>query len=146
MAINNQTNTIMLIRILWISLLCSPVFLWLSLVLMDKFSVVQTINLKYAELFFYTGLLFIPVSIYFLKSFRKANRTFLKNFRHETDSSHIINIKLKQSMITGMAIADVPATISIVYYMSSADLEKSIILVASSFILCFLFKPVLPGQ
>ena len=146
MAGNNLTNTVMLIRTLWISLLSSPVILWSSLVFMDKYSLVQTIHLKYAELVFYTGVIFIPVSIYFLRSFRKTNLIYLRDFQHQTDSRNIISMKLKQLMITGMAIADVPAMIGIVYYMLSADLDKSIILVTASLILCFLFKPVLPGQ
>lgn len=138
---NDQINSKAVIKTLWLGMLGSPASLWLVLVLMDRFSLIQTLEFAYADYIFFTGLATIPVSAALLRSFSKTNRLYISDRRDSINENDTTASSLKQSMIIGMAVADIPASISIVYYMMSGDLEKSVLLVASSFILCYFYKP-----
>jgi len=124
-------------------MLASPVTLWITLVVLEKLSILQRFQSGLGSYIFYTGLLFILPAVLLLRLFKAANKTYLNDLQLSSSHDNIALDKLRQIMITGMAIADVPATVAVVYYFLSGDFNKSILLVASSFILCFLFKPEL---
>lgn len=138
-----QSNLNLQLKVLWLSMLASPVALWIALVAMDKLSALPEIQFEYSEYAFYTGLLLILPAAVLLRLFKTANKNYLLDRQPAVQLNKKAFDKLKKELILGMAVADIPATLSLVYYLMSGDLEKSILLVGSSFILCFLFKPEL---
>lgn len=139
-----QASLNLLLKVLWLSMSASPVTFWIVLVVMDKLSVLSRVQSEYSEYAFYTGLLFILPAAVLLRFFKKTNKKYLLDRRMSVLPDKKSFEKLKKDMVLGLAVADVPATLSIVYYFMSGDFDKSILLVASSFIICFLFKPELP--
>jgi hypothetical protein len=146
MTVNMQPGPESVLLVLWLGMLGSPVTLWITLVVLDKLSILQKIQSGFGDYFFYIGLLFILPAILLLRLFKAANKTYLNDLQRSVSGADGAYNKFRQTMIIGMAVADVPATVAVALYFLSGDLDKSVLLVASSFILCFLFKPELRSR
>lgn len=141
-----QTSRNPLLKLLWLSMTASPVTIWAAMLVMDKLSILPKIQPEYSEYAFFAGLLVIVPAAILLRLFKNTNKGYLLDRQQTIQPGKESFDKLKQDMILGLAVADLPATLSLVYYFMSGDLDKSILLVASSFILCLLFKPELPAS
>ena len=78
------------------------------------------------------------------RSFKTTSKKYLLDRQQTVHPGKKLFEKLKMEMVLGLAVADLPAILGLVYYFMSGDLDKSMLLITSSFILCFLFKPELP--
>lgn len=133
------------IKLIWLAMLGSPASLYVVLVIMDYLNLINPAPFKFAEYIFYSGFALIPIATLGLRISKAANDAFLQTLKRDPEQARYARQTFLQKLILGMAIADVPATIAIAYYFLSGDIDKAALLVMSSLIICYFFKPELPS-
>ena len=135
-----------ILNLLWLSMLASPAILYVSLLMMDFMKLIDPVPFEFAVFIFYAGLALVPIAVLALRFYKNANRLFLETLKRDPERADRARRVFLQRLVPAMAVADAPATIAIAYYFLSGDIDHAALLVLTSLILCYFFKPELPAR
>ena len=124
----------------------TPLLFLITLFVMDDMSLIEPVNPDIAEYFHIVIIAIIPAVLYLKKITKQAQIQYIHALQSEPDKIDKALQQLLQKTIIGMAIAEIPATVSILYYVFSGDLTWAVIIALISFALGLMFRPSLPGK
>ena len=135
-----------MIKVVWLAMLASPAGLYLMLMVMDHLKFTRTASLGSAQYLLYAGFVLVPAALFMLRLFKNANRHYLETLQRDPEPGLQTHLRFLKVMIIGLAVADAPASIAFVYYFLSGDIDHAALLILTSFVICYFFRPQLPAR
>lgn len=125
------------LRKIWLGFFYQSIAFVVVLVLAINYAEFSAFRREWGAYSFGLGILSVLPSIPFLIRFRRLKQGAIMARKNDLDHLKV----LRQSMVVGVALADLPALMGFVHYFITANLGQMILLCLTTVFLIYLYKP-----